>query len=50
MGSDLLETAIRPLGEAGIYEILLRKSGESLSVECILEMLQSKRKVQNINV
>lgn len=50
VGGDLLETAIRPLGEAGVYEILLRESGESLSVECILEMLQSEREVQNVDV
>ena len=50
MGGDLLETAIRPLGEAGVYKILLRESGESLGVECILEMFQSKRKVKNIDI
>ncbi|SRR6266702_745694 len=50
VGSDLLETAIRPVREAGVYEILLRESGESLGVERILEMLQSERKVQDIDV
>jgi len=50
VGGDLLETAIRPVREAGVYEILLRESGESLGVERILEMLQSERKVQDIDV
>lgn len=50
VGSDLLETAIRPLRETAVYKILLRESGESFGVESILEMLQSECKVQNVDV
>lgn len=50
MSGDLLETTIRPLGEASVYEILLRESGESFGVECVLKMLQSEREVQNVDV
>ena len=50
VGGDLLETTIRPVRKASVYEILLRESGESLGVERILEMFQSERKVQNIEV
>ena len=50
MSGDLLETTIRPLGEACVYEILLSESGESFGVECVLKMLQSEREVQNVDV
>ena len=50
MSGDLLEPTIRPLGEASVYEILLRESGESFGVECVLKMLQSEREVQNVDV
>jgi hypothetical protein len=50
VGGDLLVTAIRPLGETSVYEILLRESGESLGVERILEMLQSECEVQDVGV
>ena len=50
VSGNLLETTIRPVGKAGVYEILLREPVESLRVERILEMFQSKRKVKNIDI
>jgi len=47
---DLLETAVRPVRKAAVYKILLRESGEPFCVERVLEMLQRKRKVQDIDV
>ena len=50
VSGDLLETTIRPLGESCVYEILLRESGETFGVECVLKMLQSEREVQNVDI
>jgi hypothetical protein len=50
MSSDLLEPAIRPIGEACVHKIPLRELGEALSIEGILDVFQSEGKIQDINV
>jgi hypothetical protein len=50
MGSDLLEPTIRPIGEACDHKILLLESGETLGIECILDMLEGEGKIQDIDV
>jgi len=50
MSGDLLEPAIRPIGEACVNKILLRELGETLRIEGILDVLQSEGKIQDINV
>jgi hypothetical protein len=50
MSSDLLEPTIRPIGEARMHEILLLEPGETLGIECIFDMLQGEREIQEIDV
>jgi len=50
MSGDLLEPAIRPIGEACVNKILLRELGETLRIEGILDVLQSEGKIQDIDV
>lgn len=50
MSGDLLEPAIRPIGEACVHKIRLRELGEALGIESILEVLQGEGKIQDIIV
>lgn len=50
MCGDLLEPTIRPIREACVHEILLLEPGETLGIECIFDMFQSEREIQDIDV
>ena len=50
MSGDLLEPAIRPIGEACVYEVIVRELGEAMSIESILHVLQGKGEIQNVNI
>jgi hypothetical protein len=50
MSGDLLEPAVRPIGEACVHKIRLRELGEALRIESILEVLQGEGKIQDIYV
>jgi len=50
MSSDLLEPAIRPIGEACVHEILLLEPGETLGIEYTFDMLQGEGEIQEIDV
>lgn len=50
MSSDLLEPTICPIGEACEHEIFLLETGETLGIECIFDMLQGQREIQDIDV
>ena len=50
VSGDLLEPAIRPIGEACVYEVIVGELGEAMSIESILHVLQGKREIQNVNV
>ena len=49
VSGDLLEPTIRPIGEACVYEVIVRELGEALSIESILHVLQGEGEIQNVN-
>jgi hypothetical protein len=48
--SNFYQVLVEGVGEASIEEILTRKVGETLTVEGILEMLESQRKIEDFSV
>jgi hypothetical protein len=49
VSGDLLEPAIGPIGEACVYEVIVRELGEAMSIEGILHVLQGKGEIENVN-